>query len=98
MKNKNDNNTNIFQGAGLLTECVREWDKQLRLNEWVDTDVFADVFHFATIHYEKEEAYKQEIKDAKPTEEKDGCKFNLSFLQSYKLSHNLFNFSFWRKW
>ena len=65
MNKKNDNNTNIFQGAGLLTDCVKAWDKQLRLNEWVDTDVFADVFHFDTIHYEKVEAYRQEIKDAK---------------------------------
>ena len=57
--------TNIFQGMTMAPKCVRAWDEQLRTSEWVDTDVFAEIFDFQNISYEKQESYKKAIKKAK---------------------------------
>ena len=56
---------NIFQGISKEAQCVRAWDEQLRSSEWVDTDVFAEIFDFQNISYEKQESYKKAIKKAK---------------------------------
>lgn len=56
---------NIFQGMSLDAQCVRAWDEQLRSSEWVGTDVFADIFNFSRIRYEKIRSYKRAIKNAK---------------------------------
>ena len=56
---------NIFQGISMEAQCVRAWDEQLRSSEWVDTDVFAEIFDFQNISYEKQESYKKAIKKAK---------------------------------
>ena len=56
---------NIFQGESKVAQCVREWDTQLRTTEWVDTDVFAEVFDFQNISYEEGEGYRKAIKKAK---------------------------------
>lgn len=56
---------NIFQGMSLDAQCVRAWDEQLRSSEWVDTDVFADIFDFSRIRYEEIRSYKRAIKNAK---------------------------------
>ena len=56
---------NIFQGESKLAQCVREWDKQLRTLEWVDTEVFAEVFAFPNISYDEENGYRKAIKKAK---------------------------------
>lgn len=56
---------NIFQGESKLAKCVREWDRQLRTSEWVDTEVFAEVFDFQNIPHEEGEGYRKAIKKAK---------------------------------
>ena len=56
---------NIFQGISMEAQCVRAWDEQLRSSEWVDTDVFADIFDFSHIRYEEQESYRKAIKKAK---------------------------------
>lgn len=56
---------NIFQGMTMAPQCVRAWDEQLRTSEWVDTDVFADIFDFKNISYEKQRSYERAIKKAK---------------------------------
>jgi predicted DNA-binding transcriptional regulator YafY len=56
---------NIFQGESKVAQCVREWDRQLRLSEWVDTDVFVEVFDLQNISYEEGEGYRKAIKKAK---------------------------------
>ena len=57
--------TNIFQGISKAAQCVRAWDEQLRASEWVDTDVFAEIFDFPRISYEEQESYRKFIKKAK---------------------------------
>lgn len=56
---------NIFQGTSKQVQCVQAWDEQLRKGDWVDTDVFAEIFDFENISYEKIEGYKKAIKKAK---------------------------------
>jgi predicted DNA-binding transcriptional regulator YafY len=56
---------NIFQGVFKDAQCVRAWDEQLRTSEWVDTDVFAEIFDFQNISYEEQDSYKKAIKEAK---------------------------------
>ena len=56
---------NIFQGISKEAQCVRAWDEQLRSSEWVDTDVFAEIFDFPRISYEEQESYRKAIKKAK---------------------------------
>ena len=56
---------NIFQGISKEAQCVRAWDEQLRSSEWVDTDVFADIFDFSHIRYEEQASYRKAIKKAK---------------------------------
>lgn len=56
---------NIFQGISKKAQCVRAWDEQLRSSEWVDTDVFAEIFDFPRISYEEQESYRKAIKKAK---------------------------------
>lgn len=56
---------NIFQGISMEAQCVRAWDEQLRSSEWVDTDVFAEIFDFPRISYEEQESYRKAIKKAK---------------------------------
>lgn len=56
---------NIFQGISKEAQCVRAWDEKLRSSEWVDTDVFADIFDFSHIRYEEQESYRKAIKKAK---------------------------------
>lgn len=49
--------TNIFQQGSSVSECVREWDKQLRTREWVSTkELFSG---------KKKSAYDKAIKQAK---------------------------------
>ena len=55
----------LFQGESLEAKCLREWDKQLRANEWVRTEVFADIFDYAHLPYEKIAGYEKAIKKAK---------------------------------
>ena len=57
--------TNIFQGISMEAQCVRAWDEQLRTSEWVDTDVFAEIFDFPNITGQKELSYRKFIKKAK---------------------------------
>ena len=57
--------TNIFQGISMEAQCVRAWDEQLRSSEWVDTDVFAEIFDFPNITGQKELSYRKFIKKAK---------------------------------
>ena len=56
---------NIFQGISKAARCVRAWDEQLRSSEWVDTDVFAEIFDFPNITGQKELSYRKFIKKAK---------------------------------
>ena len=56
---------NIFQGISKEAQCVRAWDEQLRSSEWVDTDVFAEIFDFPNITGQKELSYRKFIKKAK---------------------------------
>lgn len=56
---------NIFQGISMEAQCVRAWDEQLRSSEWVDTDVFAEIFDFPNITGQKELSYRKFIKKAK---------------------------------
>lgn len=56
---------NIFQGESKEAQCVREWDRLLRVGDWVDTDVFSDIFDFKTISGSDELAYRKAIKKAK---------------------------------
>lgn len=56
---------NIFQGTTKQVQCVQAWDEQLRKGDWVDTDVFAEIFDFENIAYEEIKGYKKAIKDAK---------------------------------
>ncbi len=56
---------NIFQGESKESQCVREWDRLLREGEWVDTDVFADIFNYKVISGKDELAYRKAIKKAK---------------------------------
>ena len=59
---------NIFQGISKEAQCVRAWDEQLRSSEWVDTDVFADIFDFSHIRYEEQESYRKAIRFMKQAE------------------------------
>lgn len=56
---------NIFQGESKLAQCVREWDRLLRENNWVDTDEFAKIFDYDHISGKDELAYRKAIKKAK---------------------------------
>lgn len=56
---------NIFQGESKEAKCVREWDRLLRECEWVDTDVFADIFNYNVISGKDEFAYRKAVKKAK---------------------------------
>lgn len=56
---------NIFQGESKEAQCVREWDRLLREREWIDTDVFADIFDYKNISGKEELAYRKAIKKAK---------------------------------
>ena len=56
---------NIFQGISMEVQCVRAWDEQLRASEWVDTDVFAEIFDFPNITGQQELSYRKAIKKAK---------------------------------
>lgn len=56
---------NIFQGMSMAAQCVRAWDEQLRSSEWVDTDVFAEIFDFRNINGKLEAAYRKAIIKAK---------------------------------
>lgn len=56
---------NIFQGESKEAQCVREWDRLLREGEWVDTDVFSEIFDFKNISGKEEFAYRKAIKKAK---------------------------------
>ena len=56
---------NIFQGISMEAQCVRAWDEQLRSSEWVDTDVFAEIFDFPNITGQQEFSYRKAIKKAK---------------------------------
>jgi hypothetical protein len=56
---------NIFQGESKVARCVREWDRLLREREWVDTDVFASIFSYATISGDDMLGYEKAIKKAK---------------------------------
>lgn len=56
---------NIFQGISMEAQCVRAWDEQLRTSEWVDTDVFAEIFDFPNITGQQELSYRKAIKKAK---------------------------------
>jgi len=51
----------IFQGQSKVAQCVREWDRQLRTGEWVDTDVFATIFDYAAISGTELLAYEKAI-------------------------------------
>lgn len=56
---------NIFQNTSKEAQCVRAWDEQLRSSEWVDTDVFAEIFDFRNINGKLEAAYRKAIIKAK---------------------------------
>lgn len=56
---------NIFQGESKEAQCVREWDRLLREGQWIDTDIFADIFDYKTISGKDELAYRKAIKKAK---------------------------------
>lgn len=56
---------NIFQGESKLAQCVREWDRLLRENNWVDTDEFARIFEYENLSGKDELAYRKAIKKAK---------------------------------
>ena len=56
---------NIFQGESKEARCVREWDRLLREGDWVDTDVFSNVFNYNTLSGKDELAYRKAIKKAK---------------------------------
>ena len=56
---------NIFQGISMEARCVRAWDEQLRTSEWVDTDVFAEIFDFPNITGQQELSFRKAIKKAK---------------------------------
>lgn len=56
---------NIFQCESKVARCVREWDRLLREREWVDTDVFASIFSYATISGDDMLGYEKAIKKAK---------------------------------
>lgn len=56
---------NIFQGISMEAQCVRAWDEQLRTSEWVDTDVFAEIFDFPNITGQQELSFRKAIKKAK---------------------------------
>lgn len=56
---------NIFQSESKVARCVREWDRLLREREWVDTDVFASIFSYATISGDDMLGYEKAIKKAK---------------------------------
>lgn len=56
---------NIFQCESKVARCVREWDRLLREREWVDTDVFASIFSYATISGNDMLGYEKAIKKAK---------------------------------
>lgn len=79
---------NIFQGESKLAQCVREWDIQLRIIEWVDTDVFAEVFDFKNISYEEEQSYRKEIKKAKKAIRKLLAEHGLSLREIPSLTDN----------
>ena len=57
--------TNFFRGESIMSHCVREWDRLLREQEWVCTDVFASIFEYETLAGEKILAYEKAIKKAK---------------------------------
>lgn len=56
---------NIFQGESKLAQCVREWDRLLRENNWVDTDEFAKIFDYENLSGKDELAYRKAVKKAK---------------------------------
>ena len=56
---------NIFQGESKLAQCVREWDRLLRENNWVDTDEFAKIFDYENLSGKDEFAYRKAVKKAK---------------------------------
>ena len=56
---------NIFQGTTKRVQCVQAWDEQLRKGDWVDTDVFAEIFDFKNIKWKEINGYEKAIKDAK---------------------------------
>ena len=49
----------------MAAQCVRAWDEQLRSSEWVDTDVFAEIFDIRNINGKLEAAYRKAIIKAK---------------------------------
>lgn len=56
---------NIFQGESKLAQCVREWDRLLRENNWADTDEFAKIFDYENLSGKDEFAYRKAVKKAK---------------------------------
>ncbi len=56
---------NIFHGESKEAKCVREWDKLLREHEWVDTDLFKDIFDYDNISYSDMLSFEKAIKKAK---------------------------------
>ena len=56
---------NIFSGMSKCANCVREWDRLLRTQDWVSTEMFDDIFNFSEICGEEILAYKKHIKEAK---------------------------------
>ena len=56
---------NIFFGDSKYAKCVREWDRLLRTQEWVSTEVFAEIFNFAEISGKDFLAFEKQIKAAK---------------------------------
>lgn len=56
---------NIFFGDSKYAKCVREWDRLLRTQEWVSTEVFAKIFKYEKISGKDVLAYEKQIKAAK---------------------------------
>lgn len=56
---------NIFFGDSKYAKCVREWDRLLRTQEWVSTEVFAEIFKYTEISGKDVLAYEKQIKAAK---------------------------------
>ena len=56
---------NIFQGQSKVAQCVRTWDALLRTGEWIETDEFANIFEYDTLHGEEVLAYEKAVKKAK---------------------------------
>lgn len=79
---------NIFQGESKFAQCVREWDRQLRTLEWVDTEVFAEVFDYQNVTYNEGETYRKEVKKAKKAIRKLLAEHGLSLRERLSMTDN----------